>query len=202
MNKDKSLKEEVDRLVSLKGNTTGEVFKTHAIYIKYREGEEGVRAVEKKMAELGYPIKFKEFVPLAWYSEGKSIAVVLVAKEIFNWTDEDIFEMGNSAPKYSFIVKLFAQHFLSPEKILSEAQKYWQKHFDFGDVKVIEFNKEEKRIIVRVIGYKTHPIACKFHAGYLLRMGQFVLKSDNIKVEETKCVYRGDPYHEYSLTWE
>lgn len=196
------LKKEIDRLMSLKGGVIGEVFKTHAVYIRHREGEKGVKAVEEKLTELGYPFKFKEIVPLEWYPEGLGVSIILIAKKIFDWTDEDVFDMGNSAPKYSFIVKTFIQHFISPERMLNESQKYWHRHFDFGKVEIVEFNKEKKRLIMRVIGYKFHPIICKFHAGYLLRIAQFVLNSKKIDIKETKCVHEGDPYHEYLVTWE
>jgi len=197
-----SLKEEADRLMQVKGNVRGAVFQTHAAYIRQREGEKGLTAVERKMEELGYPIKFSEVEPLNWYSEAHTILVILVAKELFNWSDADIFDMGNTAPKYSFIVKLLMKYFLSPRKTFEMTPKYWEKHYDFGKLEIGEFNEKEKYMSVRIKGYKTHPIVCIFHRGYFLRMCQYVIKSKDITMEETKCVFRGDPYHEYVARWK
>lgn len=37
---------------------------------------------------------------------------------------------------------------------------------------------------------------------YLSQIVQLAIGSKNVKVTETKCVYKGDPYHEYLLTWD
>jgi len=200
--KNTSLKEEADRLMQIKGNSRGEILRTHAIYIFYRKGEEGVKAVEKKMEELGYPLKFKGIRPLTWYPEALSVLVVLVAKEIFKWEDSDIFDMGNSAPKYSFIVKLLMKYFISPRRCFEESPEYWRKHFDFGELEASELSEKEKYLVVRVKGYKFHPIMCNNHASYFLRIAQFSNKSQKITIQETKCVYKDDPYHEYVISWK
>ena len=196
------LKKEADKLMKVKGNVRGAVFKTHASYIRYREGKKGVEAVEKKMKELGYPVKFNEIESLKWYSEARTVLVILVAKELFGWKDSDVFDMGNNAPKYSFIVKLLVRYFLSPKKTLEQSPKYWKKHYDFGKLEIGQFNEKEKYMSVQIKEYKTHHIVCIFHKGYFLRLCQFVIKSKNITIEETKCVFRGDPYHEYVVRWE
>jgi hypothetical protein len=196
-----SLKEEADRLMQIKGNSRGEILRTHAVYIFYRKGEEGVRLVEKKMEEIGYPLRFKGIRPLTWYPEALSVLVILVAKEIFKWEDSDIFDMGNSAPKYSFIVKLLMKYFLSPKRSFEESPKYWRAYFDFGTSEAAEFNEKEKYLVVRVKGYKFHPLVCIYHSGYFLRIAQFVIKSKRIAIKEIKCAHQGDPYHEYLISW-
>ena len=47
-----TLKDEVDRLMQIKGNVRGAVFQTHAAYIRQREDEKGVKLVEEKIKEL------------------------------------------------------------------------------------------------------------------------------------------------------
>jgi len=197
-----SLKEEADRLMRLKGNSRGEILRTHAIYILYRKGEEGLREVEKKMEELGYPLRFKGIHPLSWYPEALSVLVILCAREIFKWKDSDIFDMGNSAPKYSFIVKLLMRYFVSLRRCFEEAPNYWREHFDFGEMEASEISEKEKYLVVRAKGYKFHPLICNFHLGYLLRIAQFIIKNEKIAIEETKCIHKGAPYHEYVISWK
>ena len=199
MNSDIDLKKEADRLMHLEGNTKGVTLETHGIYIKHREGQEGLRAVEEKMKELGYPLKFKEINPLKWYPEGLGVLVILVAKKLFNWNDKDIFDMGNSAPKYSIVAKLMMKYFLSPPQSFAQAPKYWRRHYDFGSLEAYEFNDEKKYVKIHIKGYKFHPIVCVFYAGYLLRIAQYVFGTDKIRIKETKCIYRGDPYHEFTI---
>jgi len=197
-----SLKEEANRLMQIKGNSRGEMLRTHAIYISYRKGEEGVKLIEKKMEELGYPLNFEGIRPLSWYPEALSVLVVLLAKDVFRWEDSDIFDMGNSAPKYSFIAKLLMKYFISPKRCFEESPEYWRKHFDFGELETPEFSEREKYLVVRVKGYKFHPIMCNFQAGYFARIAQFIIKDEKIAIEETKCIYKGAPYHEYVISWK
>jgi len=197
-----TLQQTADRLKDFQGNVKGEVFRVHAEYIKHREGEEGVRAVEEKMKELGVPIKFSEVKPFEWVCEGKSSLTLVVAKEIFNWNDADIFEMGKFAPKFSFIIKVMIQYLVSIETLLENAEKYWDKHFDFGSLEA-EFVPGEKKAIIRE---KTllpmHPLVCIYHAGYFVGLCEFAIKSGNITVKETACVHEGAEYHEFLVEWD
>lgn len=195
------LKQEIDNLMKIEGHVRGAVFYTHATYIRIKKGEEGVKAVEDKLKDLGYPFSFKDVKTLGWYPVGLEPAVILVAKELFGWTDDDIFDMGNSAPKYSFVVKMIMRYFLSLKRSFAETPTYWDKHYDVGQLINYKLDEEEKYAIVRVQGYKTHPIMCTLFAGYFLRMGQFVIKTEKITIKETKCLYKGDPYHEFFFKW-
>lgn len=197
-----TLKEESAKLMEIKGNVRGEVLRVNVAYIKFREGEEGLVLVEEKLKELGFPLKLKGFKSLKWYPESLSVLIILIAKEIFNWKDKDIFEMGNSAPKSSFIVQLLMRNFLSSRKSFEESPKYWKAHFDFGELETYEFNEEEKYFTILIKGYKFHPIMCIYYSGYFLRIAQLFIKSEKITVEETKCVFKGDPYHEYIIKWQ
>lgn len=202
MTKDNYLKQEAERLMKIKGNLRGATFYASAIYIRYKEGEKGIKAIEDKLKELGHPLKFKEVKELDWYPESLFILILIISREIFNWKDSNIFEMGNTEPKHSFIAKLLMKYFLSLEKVFKECSKYWEKHFDVGELEASEFNKKEKYIVIKVKKYKFHPIRCIYLSGYFLRIAQFIIKSKNITIKETKCVFKGDPYDEYIINWE
>ena len=93
MKPETSLQEEANKLMKIKGMARGETLRTHAVYIYSKMGERGIKSVEEKMEELGYPIKFQEVKPLEWYPEALGILIILVAKEIFHWENEDIFNI-------------------------------------------------------------------------------------------------------------
>ncbi len=198
----KTLQEVADELMDFPGKTKGESVRTHAEYIKHKEGEEGLKRLEERMAELGAPIKYKEINPFEWVKEGLCSLTVIVAKEVFNWTDEDVFEMGSAAPKMSFIIRILARHFISPEKIFKEAEKIWKKHYDFGSFNILEVNEDKKRICFNIEGFKAHPLICLYREGYFKAVAQFTIKSSEISIEEVKCVHEGDDFHEYLITWK
>jgi len=196
------IKQELDEIMQIKGNVRGAILQTHAVYVEHRKGKEGVKMLEEKLKELGHPLEFDKVKPLDWYPEAMSVLIMIVAKEVFNWTDKDIFEMGNFAPKSSFIVRLVIKHFLSPKKCFEQGPNHWRKNADFGQMEAHEFNEKEKYVILLMKDYKSHPITCIYCAGYFLQVAKFVLKSDKITIKETKCAHKGDPYHEYTIRWE
>ncbi len=200
-----TLQQTADRLKNFPGNVKGEVFRTHADYIKHKEGEEGVKRTEEKMNELGVPIKFSEIKSFEWISEGMSSLTIVVAKELFNWSEEDVFEMGRFAPRASFIIKVMIQYLVSIESILENSEKYWDKHFDFGSLET-SFIKGEKAATVREKispEYRhLHPLTCIYHTGYYTGLCEFTVKSGDVKITETKCVHNGDDYNEFLIEWK
>ncbi len=195
------LLEVANNLKNFKGNVKGEVFRTHANYIKSKEGEDGVKRVEEKMTELGVPFSFNEVKSFEWKNEGVSVLIIVVAKEIFNWTDEDVFEMGRFAPRFSFILKLLAQYLISIDALFNNAEKYWHKNYDFGKMEKVSYNEEKREIVIREKEIKTHPVACIYHAGYFKGLCEFAVKSEKITVEEKECMHDGKDYHEFIIRW-
>ena len=186
--------------MSFQGRVRGEKFKTHATYILLKKGDEGLKAIEKKMEEIGYPFKFKEIRSLDWYPVGYSPLVMIIAKNLFNWTDKDIFDMGYSAPKCSFIFKMALRWAVSIKRMTEEGPGYWRKHYDFGEIKAVDINTDKKEVVVRISGFKLDPIKCPYLQGYILRMLQYVIKGE-ARIEESKCIHKGDDYEEYIIRW-
>jgi len=202
MIKEISLKEEKEKIFQLaKGYVRAATIQTHYNYIREKEGEEGVKKVQEKLKELGGYIDPQKLDPLAWIPLAPVDLVIVVAKDVFNWTDQDIFNMGNSAPKYSFIVKILMKTFLSIEKTFRVCPEYWRKHFTSGELISYKLNKKEKYLVLR-LKHPCHPLLCVFYKGYFLRIGQYVIKSKKITIKETKCMSKGAPYHEFVISWE
>ncbi len=185
-----------------KGMVTGEVMRIEGDYVIYREGEEGLEKVKKKMLEMGVEIDFSKIKSAAWEEEWKNSLFILTCKEVFNWSDDDIFDMGKFSPRASFFIKTIVQHLRSIDIVFNNANKYWRKHHNFGELEAVELNHEEKYLILRKKGFYTHSVMCTYHAGYFLGLAEFVLGRGNVNIEETKCMHKGDPYHEYKITWQ
>ncbi|GEM_PF-3999725 len=57
------LKKEAERLLSLEGNVRGEALRTHAEYVKKKEGEEGLEKVKKEWRILVFLWTRKMWIP-------------------------------------------------------------------------------------------------------------------------------------------
>lgn len=196
----KSLKDEIQAISETKGNVKGELLRSYFKYIKIKEGDEGVAKVEKMTEEIGFSFKGSDIMPFHWYPAFYEPMIVLAAKEAFNWTDEDVFELGFNIVKFSLLVRTMLQLFVSPEKLFNQARKYWNQNYDFGDLESAEMERG-KSYTLRIKGYKIHPIACIYNAGYMLGMTQLTTK-DKLEIREVKCTAKGDDYDEFIITYK
>lgn len=196
-------KDEVDKMMKIPGDVRGTILKGHFEYVKDLKGEEGVRLVEKRLEELGYPLRLKELIENKWYPESLACLFVLVCVEIFNWDQGDVRKMAYESPKYSFIVKLLMQHFVKIEKSFKMAPFYWRKHFNFSRMEVGGFSEKEKCGIIRLVDFhKYHPLICEYHRAYFQKIAEMMLGQRKVRVEHPKCLFREDNCEEFKIIWE
>lgn len=200
MEVNKSFEEEVKELLAKPGNVKGEALKSHQSFIISKVGEEGFKKVEKRLEEIGHPIDFKNIEPYKMYSAALAILIVLVAKEIFSWDDEVIKESGKFNLKNSFILKTFLRYFVSPDSFPVFLPKYWQKEYNFGSIEAIK-TENKNELVVKVKDYDLHPLNCIAFIGVGEEALKYVTKARKIIATETKCIHRGDEYHEYVVHW-
>lgn len=194
--------EEINQLMAISGKARGAIFQTDAECIRSKKGETGLLAVKEELKKIGYQIDYENIRATDWYPVGLRVLSLIAIKKVFNLSDEEIKDMGNEAPKYSFIVKILMKYFLTFPLSYKEAPNYWKKHYTAGILEAPGYDLQVKSYIIRLKDFKIHPILCIYLGGYFMRIGQFVLKGNNFQVEETKCMFRGDPYHEYLIKWE
>ncbi|MDD5144586.1 MAG: hypothetical protein PHW72_00400 [Candidatus Pacebacteria bacterium] len=208
MSGDQSVKNEIERLLKLPGEVRGQVFLTDFEYVRDKGGEEFKSLLKNKIKEWGVSLDYEEIKATEWYPLGLRVVSLLAIKDALSWGDKEIFELGNSAPKYSFIVKLLMKYFLSSQRTFKESPKYWEKHYTRGEIEPYEYSKEKKHFIIRLKNFKIHPILCVYFAGYFLRIGQYVQRNkegsgrETRTIKETKCVFKGDHYDEFVIKWE
>lgn len=199
---EQNLQQIADELKKFKGNVRGEAFRTRIEYIKKKEGEDGVNKLEEKLNELGIDIKLNKISPSEKINEGINTLSIVISKEIFSWADEDIVELGKFAFKTSFLTRAILRYLISPKIAINAIPKLWRSYYDFGEMEVVEFKPEENYGIVIKKGYKTHPVVCLQHKGYFLAGIALVLGNKKVSIEETKCMHKGDDYHEYTIKWQ
>lgn len=195
-------KDEIKKIIELPGNVRGQALLTDFEYVKNKEGEKGIILLEEKIKEWSAPINYKNIKVTGWYPIGLRVVSLLAIKEAFGYKEEDIFKIGDSAPKYSFIVKMLMKYFLSIQKTFEEASNYWKRHYSIGELEAVEYNEREKYFILRLKDFKVHPILCSYYAGYFLRIGKYVQQSKKHAIRETKCVHKENSFCEYVISWE
>ena len=192
-------KEIAQKLMEIKGEARGVVFKTDTEYILKEKGEEGLKKVEEELKKLGYPIKFKETRTMDFYPVGLRALSLLTIKKVFDFDDGKIKEMGKKAPKISTIIKLFMKYFLSLEKTIGQVSKMWEKHYTIGKLEA-EVNEKERYIILRLKDFKIHPVLCKYLEEYFSSVTELIVGSP-VTPEERRCDFKKDKFHEFLLTW-
>jgi len=198
----KITKEKAEELMNLSGRARGVVLQTDAEYVRQKKGEGALNKVKEEFEKLGVSINYENIKATNWYPIGLRAISLLAIKKVFNWTDKEIENMGNTAPKYSFVVKALVKYFVTFERSYKESPKYWEKHYLAGELETADYNLKKKYYTIRLKNFKIHPILCIYLGGYFIRMGQLILKGENFRVKETKCQFSGDPYHEFLVEWD
>lgn len=186
--------------MQIKGESRGVTLKVDWEYILQEKGEKGLRKLEAKMAELGYPLKYKEIKPMHFYPIGMDVLSMLAIKELFNYDEKKLEEMGGSVVKFSLFLKVVLKYFLSIRAFAKEVPKMWRRHYTIGDFKAVEINEKKKYVILRLENFQTHAIFCPIIRGYLAKVLGMAVKS-SASCKETKCAFKGDEYHEFLLKW-
>ncbi|MCP6717938.1 MAG: hypothetical protein KJI70_00110 [Patescibacteria group bacterium] len=193
-------KQLADELMRIKGEVRGIAPKAHVQFVVEEKGESIFEKVEDKMAELGHPVNYKSLRPMNFYPIGIEAITLLVIKQLFNYDDEKFKEIGKYQSKISLIIKLFTKYFVSIKIIAQKAPEMWRKYYTVGDLKVTELNEKEKYTVVEVKDFKMHEHHCRMLEGYFASVIKMVVKENTI-CKETKCIFKGDDYHEFLIKW-
>ncbi len=195
-------KEELDELTAINGEVRGISLKRYKEYVVKEEGEEGLKKLEDTMKSLGHPINFKEIGSVIFYPISLEAIVLLAIQRLFQLKDEDLQEIGKLQAKTPMVIRLFTKYILSFEKAAESARKIWRTYYTVGDLRTIEYdNKEKNFAIVRLENFHHHPFHCQIVKGYILSMLAMIVGSKVKSCEETKCLYKGDDYHEFLIKW-
>jgi len=193
-------KKEAEKLMKIEGEARGVAIRDDLNFVLEYKGKEALKKVEDKMAELGYPLKHKEIKPMDFYPIGLSIASVLIIKELFNFKEEDFKKWGASVVKFSIFMKIFMKYFGSFKLIAEQIPSMWRRHYTIGSLEMPKFSKEKRYVILRLRDYKIISSQCSVFKGYFSKVCEMVIKS-SVTCKETKCMFKGDKYHEFLLTW-
>jgi len=193
---------EFQDIVKLEGQVRGSALNTDAAYIQSQEGKEGIHRVEESFRHLGYPLGYKHIKDMGWYPICVRVLSLRLIQDTFDLQDDDIVRMGDMAPKFSFIVKVFMTFINLPERALSRIPEYWGMHYSIGDMRVATVDERAGYMVVQLDNFNIHPVFCRYFEGYFRRLMQFGFVTQEVRGRETKCVFDGAPYHEYHIAWK
>ena len=197
------LKEEIKKLQREDpGKERGEDVKNVINFVIKKEGESGLAELYKELEKHGYKVPdLKKINAIDWIPSSLPTILMVVSAKIFNWSEEDIASAGKIIASFSMFIKVFIKYFVSPKKTLEIAAKNWHKHFTFGRMEVTEYDSANKRLVARLYDFRKHPISCIYLGGFFTKVVGIATGNSNVKVRESKCEFKGDPYHEYVFEW-
>ncbi|MCD4694061.1 hypothetical protein K8R62_01755 [bacterium] len=187
-------------LLKKEGMIAGEVFHTQREYIKRKKGVKGLNDFAKKSKELGYEIDLRKADYRGWHPIGLRPFGWLVMLRTFGWGQEELIDSGYQAPQISFIMRILAGYFVSPEVTIKRSPSYWKKHYSTGSLTVPLVDMKNRKFILRIDDFLVSPLFCIFYLGYFRKIVEFG-GIKNSKIKETKCMFKGDDYHEFEIIW-
>jgi hypothetical protein len=194
-------KERAKKIANIAGNIRGSALLSDVENIKRRMGGEGLERFQRAMEECGYPVKYDGIKAMEWYPIGLRVLSLAVLEDIFGWKDDDYRDMGDNAPKYSFIVKLMMKFFISPEAAFGKAPEYWKKYYSVGTLEIGKFDEAAKEVTLSIRDFKTIPLYCRYLEGFFRRLMQYLRPNDDVRCEEIRCELEGEEYHEFRISW-
>lgn len=196
------LEDRTRELLEKNGNIKGETINFILQYLQKKEGDDAIIKLKNRLSELDFPVDIEKVKSFSLVKDSIVAIIMIAIKDVFGWTDDDIYEMGKAEPKNSLIVRLLMKYLVSIEKTFERAPDFWRKFYDFGYLEAVEFNEEEKCFKLKLYKYDTDPVMCKYLAGFIHTMVAFSMKEGDVSVEETKCIYNGDDCHEFFVKWK
>jgi hypothetical protein len=193
---------EFQDIINLEGQVRGSTLNTDAAFVESRGGKDSMHKVQETFRQLGYPIEYRHIRDMGWYPICLRVLSLRVIQDVFDLKDDEIRAMGDTAPKFSFIVKVFMKFTGMPEKALTRIPEYWRMHYSIGDIRVDEVNQQAGYLVVQLENFMVHQIMCRYLEGYFRRLLQFSFVTHEVRSKEMKCAFSGAPYHEYHIAWK
>jgi len=192
-------KEELEEIKNIKGELTGEVLKNDLDFVLQKEGEGALERVKVAMENVGYPIndiKLTNLYPLAM-----GATLIIVIKKIFSYGTAELEEMGRMEAKISsHLIRIFMRYFISLSMVVNNVQRMWQEYYKVGRVSMPDYDTKKGYAIFRIENFKAHIFLCQLLGGYFAATLELIV-GKKVSPQETKCVHKGDEYHEFLLKW-
>ncbi len=193
--------EELQKIREVEGDVRGAALNTDYQFILRKGGEESLKKIEERIKEMGADLNYSQIDKMTFYPLSLRVLSLLSISQEFGFDKEGIREMGEMAPRTSFLIKFFAKYFMSVEKTLTKVSDIWEKHYTVGEMEAVKVDEENKEAVFRLHNLNVHPILCDYLSGYLSSVVSMVI-GEKANGKEVKCSLQGEDYHEYYINWK
>ncbi len=195
-------KEEIEKILKIKGHISGMAFLEDKKFFLEEMGKNVLAEIEKKISEItGEEFSYKKIKKYVMYPLYFSVLTTLILKHDYNFTDEMIKKFGKNGAKVSLLIKLFLRKFYSLKQVFKQASGIWKRYFNVGNLLVEDFNEKEKIMVINIVDFNTHPLYCLQLEGVISQLISYVVKSEKLEVKEIECAFRGGKSHKFKITW-
>lgn len=193
-------KEIAKELMKLEGEVRGATLRSDGEYVLKEEGEEGLKKLEEEMANLSFPLKYKEIKSTSFYPLGLRAISLAAIQKVFNFEDEDFRSIGAFESKLSLIIRTFMKYFFSIDLMITKVSQMWRKYYTVGEMKVVDYEKDKRRGTIKIDNFRLHPLHCRTLEGFISSIIGMIVNS-KVTIKETKCPFLGHTHHEFSAQW-
>ncbi len=191
-------KEEIDEALNVKGEARGIAIKEHLDFILKEKGESELKKLEDFLKKFGCP-GYKEIKPMSFYPLKFYALTLLGINKIFGFGPEEFEKMGRFNAKFSIVIRLLMKYLISLDTAARQVPKMWRRYYSVGELKVIEYSKNERYVTIRLENFRPHPMYCYMVKEYLSELLEIIVKNP-VRCERAKCD-KGNGYHEFLLKW-
>lgn len=192
-------KEELEEFSKLTGEVRGLSLTRFFDNLLAEEGKEGLDKLNKALEQLG-DFKSQSIIPTEFYPIRFYAILILVLDRLFGYDGKKFHSIGRRSVGIPVFLRFITKYIVSADRAAKSIESIWKKYYTTGSLKMIEYNKKEGYAIVRLEGIKLPSLHCEYLKGNLSVIGQLAT-GKKISVQETKCIHKGDEYHEFLLKW-
>ncbi len=201
---DFDFEKEIKKIKRIKGFQRAAGLASLANYLNQKQGDQAYQQLRKFLA--AYKINLPKLEVLLgdgmkWSPTKFGPAVMLGAVKLFGWDKQDIIEMGKASVSFNFTIKLFVKYFSSLEQTFKKAVQLWKRYYNYGELELVEHDKQAKRLRIRLKQADRHKVVCFYYLGLFSQIVQMAVGDVQVKAKETKCPFEGDDFHEYLFEW-
>jgi len=171
-------------------------------YLKRKSGEEKYKNILDVLKQAGFEMpSIDRYNDMDWIPASWPTIFMVGAQRVLGWKDEDFFRMGHDLLAFSPFIRLFIKIFVSPQKSIEKAAEKWNGHYSKGRIAIEEYDEIKKQAVARLFDFKKHPLTCMYLMGSFTKTIGLITGSKNVVFSETKCMFKGDPFHEFQFKW-
>jgi hypothetical protein len=169
--------------------------------VKEKEGENGFNDLVKELAKYDFKLPdVKKLGPMEWAPRFLPRIFLIGAIYFFDWTEEEVFNMGKKFITYSKPIKIFMKWFSSTKSTIEKIAKDWNKYYTHGSASIKEFNENKKYSVLEIKDFDIHPLTIMYFEGIFTKILEIATGSKKVEVKEFENK-DNHKYHKFKAKW-